>query len=228
MRALSLPRFSPDAIVRRMTIPSAYCWRSLLASLSLALLLGCARTPTHPPLPPEAVVVAFGDSLTYGTGASPEESYPARLEKQLDRRVINAGVPGEVSAEGLARLPDVLDEHTPALLILCHGGNDMLRQLDRAALKANLRAMIALAQARNIPVLLIGVPEPKLRLNTAAVYEEIAQETGVLYEGGILASVLQWPSTKHDMIHPNAAGYAQIADALLEDLIEAGFAARPR
>ena len=207
-----------------MTIPSAYFWRSLLATLTLALLLGCAGPPAYPPLPPEAVIVAFGDSLTYGTGAAPEESYPARLEKLLKRRVINAGVPGEISADGLARLPEILDEHRPALLILCHGGNDMLRQLDRAAIKANLRAMIALAQSRNIPVLLLGVPEPKLKLDVAAIYTELAEDTGVLYEGDALARVLQWPSTKHDMIHPNASGYAQIADALFEVLSDAGLA----
>lgn len=208
-----------------MTIPLAYGWRSFLAYISAVLALaGCAGPPVYPTLPPNAVVVAFGDSLTYGTGAAPDESYPARLEKLLNRRVVNAGVPGEISADGRTRLPEVLDEHSPALLILCHGGNDMLRQLDRAALKANLRAMIALAQSRNIPVLLLGVPEPKLKLNTAAVYDELAEETGVLYEGGILASVLQWPSTKHDMIHPNAAGYQQVAAAVFDALADAGLA----
>lgn len=185
-------------------------------------MAGCARPPAYPPLPPEAVVVAFGDSLTYGTGAAPEESYPARLERLLNRRVINAGIPGEISPDGLARLPEVLDEHSPALLILCHGGNDMLRQLDRDALKENLRAMIALAQSRNIPVLLLGVPEPRLKLDTAAVYEALAEETGVLYEGDILTSVLQWPSTKHDLIHPNAAGYEKVAVAVFEALADAG------
>lgn len=198
---------------------------SRLAVLLVAsVLAGCAGPPVYPTLPPDAVVVAFGDSLTYGTGAAPDESYPARLEKLLNRRVINAGIPGEISAEGLARLPEVLDEHRPALLILCHGGNDMLGQLDRAALKANLRAMIALAQSRNIPVLLLGVPEPRLKLNTAGLYDELAEETGVLYEGGVLASVLQWPSTKHDMIHPNAAGYEQVATALFDALADAGLA----
>lgn len=205
------------------TIPLAYPWRSFALLISLALLLdGCARPPAYAPLPPEAVVVAFGDSLTYGTGAAPEESYPARLEKLLNRPVINAGVPGEISAGGLARLPEVLDEHSPALLILCHGGNDMLRQLDRDVLKANLREMIALAQSRDLPVLLLGVPEPRLKLDTAAVYYELAEETGVLYEGDILANVLQWPSTKRDLIHPNAAGYEKVAAVLFEALVDAG------
>lgn len=204
-------------------------WRALLLCVcALVLLAACAeRSAKFSLLPPEAVILAFGDSLTYGTGADPEASYPAVLENLTKRKVVNAGVPGEVSRDGLARLPALLDEHRPGLLILCHGGNDMLRKLDPGELKESLRSMISMARQRNIPVLLIGVPEPKLALATAPLYAELAEETQVLFEGEILADVLQWPSTKHDMIHPNAAGYRKIAEAIyarLEraDLVEVG------
>ena len=91
-------------------------------------------------LPGDAVILAFGDSLTFGTGAAEDESYPAQLEQLIGRRVVRAGVPGEVSAQALARLPVMLDEHAPRLLLLCIGGNDFLRQLGNRQAESNVRA----------------------------------------------------------------------------------------
>ncbi|HTS86232.1 MAG TPA: GDSL-type esterase/lipase family protein, partial [Usitatibacter sp.] len=92
----------------------------ILALLALALLLGaCGGTKAKlDKLDRGATVLAFGDSLTFGTGANPDESYPAVLAQLTGLKVVNAGVPGELSAEGLARLPDAIDEAKPRLLIL--------------------------------------------------------------------------------------------------------------
>ena len=106
------------------------------------------------------MVLAFGDSLTYGTGATEEESYPAQLERLIGRRVVRAGVPGEVTAQALERLPGALDEHSPRLMLLCIGGNDFLRRLGTAQAEANVRAMVKLARQRGVDVGLIGTPEP--------------------------------------------------------------------
>lgn len=100
-----------------------------LTFLLLAIIVGIGLTAcsTHlklPALSNDAVIVAFGDSLTFGTGSEPAESYPAVLEKMIGRRVVNSGVPGEVTGDGLLRLPEVLEWEKPALLLLCHGGND--------------------------------------------------------------------------------------------------------
>jgi len=192
----------------------------LLAALTLAS--GCGQQAKLAPLPADAVLLAFGDSLTYGTGASENESYPAQLAKLSGRRVLREGVPGEVSATGLARLPGVLDEHRPRLLLLCHGGNDFLRRLPKEQAAANLRAMIRLAQSRGIEVLLIGTPEPGLTLTSAAFYADIAKEFRIPYEGDVLGKILKDSSLKADQVHPNGQGYRLMAERVYELLKKAG------
>ena len=184
--------------------------------LALALLAGCGGPqPALPPLASDAVILAFGDSLTRGTGAGRGEDYLSRLAELTGRTVVNAGVPGEISADGLARLPALLDAHRPSLLILCHGGNDLLRKLDPERTAANLRAMIEEAARRDIPVVLLAVPRPAmLSLKAAGLYREIAKETGVPVETRILPDVLADDALRADPIHPNAEGYRRIAEAL--------------
>lgn len=194
---------------------------ALLAAL-LLLLSGCGQQPKLPPLAAGAVVLAFGDSLTFGTGASEDESYPAQLARLIGRPVVREGVPGEVSATGLARLPAALDEHRPRLLILCHGGNDFLRRLPKEQAAQNLRAMIRLAKARGIEVLLIGTPEPGFTLAAPAFYAEIAKEFRIPYESEVLGKILRDASLKADQIHPNAQGYRLMAGRVAELLRKSG------
>jgi acyl-CoA thioesterase-1 len=185
--------------------------------LTLGLLLGACTesTPRLPLLDSNSVILAFGDSLTRGSGAAEEQSYPAVLSRLTGRTVINAGIPGEVSEQGLQRLPALLDRLRPDLLLLCHGGNDMLRRFSTDITRDNIEAMISLAVERGIPVLLIGVPKPGLVfLKPAAFYAEIAEQYDLVYEGDILAEVESDNSLKADQIHPNADGYSQIAAAL--------------
>lgn len=202
-------------------------YRHLAVTLLLAtslLLSACSRdVPRLEPLTPDAVILAFGDSLTFGSGAHPEASYPAILQQLTGRNVINAGVPGEISSAGLERLPELLDEHQPALLILCHGGNDFLRKLDKAQTSANLRAMIQLAQTRGIGVVLVAVPQPKLMfMEGAELYLHLASEMNLPLEDAIVAEVESDNSLKSDPIHPNGEGYRRMAQAIAELLKEAG------
>ncbi|MGB5438090.1 MAG: arylesterase [Gammaproteobacteria bacterium] len=174
-------------------------------------------------LPDDAVLLAFGDSITYGSGAEEEQSYPAVLSRLSGHPVINAGIPGEISAAGKQRLPALLDRHKPALLILCHGGNDLLHRLDPVETRSNLEAMIESASQRNIPVLLIGVPEfALLFLDTSEMYNELAEKYALLYEGKVLPRVESDPGLKSDRIHPNAEGYREIAVAVHQLLINSG------
>jgi lysophospholipase L1-like esterase len=201
--------------------------RALLRSLSVlavsALLAACGgSSPKLDKLSANDVVLAFGDSLTFGTGAATDDSYPAILERAIGRKVANAGVPGETSEEGLQRLPLVLDEVKPKLLILCHGGNDFLRRLDEKQAGNNVRAMIVLARDRGIPVILLATPKPGLPPSIPAFYGEIATELRLPLDDVIIKSVLLDASLRSDTVHPNGKGYARMAAAVEKVLRKSG------
>ena len=195
----------------------------LVALVAAALLAACGpAVPKLPKLDGDAVVLAFGDSLTFGTGASREQSYPAVLSRLISHKVVGAGVPGEVSAEGLARLPGVLEEVKPQLLVLCHGGNDFLRKTGEEAAAANVREMIRLAQSQGVSVVLVATPKPGFGTSRVPFYEVIGRELGIPVEADILPDVLGDRSLKSDLVHPNAEGYAEIARAVEKLLRKAG------
>lgn len=197
--------------------------RFLVAALVALVLAGCGpKVPKVGRLDAGAVVLAFGDSLTYGTGVSPEQSYPAVLERIIARKVVRAGVPGETSGEGLARLPGVLDEVKPQLLVLCHGGNDFLRKMGEETAAANVREMIRIARSRDIAVVLLATPKPGFGTSKVPFYEEIGRELAIPVEAEILPDVLGSRSLKSDLVHPNARGYEKIAEAVADLLKRAG------
>jgi acyl-CoA thioesterase-1 len=214
--SLSRPRAPHPALLP----DSPACWLLVF----VALLTACAdNKPQLPLLSPDAVILAFGDSLTFGSGTDKAKSYPAVLAQLTGHTVINAGIPGEVTAAGLQRLPALLAQYKPELLILCHGGNDLLRKLNSAATRSNIEAMIKAAAQHNIPVLLIGVPQPALLfMESAGIYNEIAAQYKLVYEGEILPAVEADNSLKSDRIHPNAKGYNLMADAIYRLMQESG------
>jgi acyl-CoA thioesterase I len=183
---------------------------------------GCSDSARLQPLSPDATILAFGDSLTYGTGTSRNNAYPAVLEKLVKRRVINAGIPGEISRNGLARLPALLEKHHPALIIICHGGNDILRKLDLSKTRDNIQQMISLARSNNIDVVLIGVPEFSLFLSTVALYPELAEKNNIPIAEDILAEIIRNNSFKSDHIHPNTQGYQLLAENIAQLLDDSG------
>jgi lysophospholipase L1-like esterase len=191
--------------------------------LALGLLAACGSgQPKLPRLAPDAVVLAFGDSLTAGVGANSGESYPARLEALIGRKVVSSGAPGETSAGGLARLPAALDETKPQLVILCEGGNDFLQKLDDAQAANNLRAMVRMIRAQGAQVVLIAVPKPGLLPSPAEFYADVAKEFAVPHEDNALRKILTDNALKSDLVHPNAAGYARLAEAIAALLKKTG------
>lgn len=203
------------------TARQRWCLYFILAIATITLV-GCGKSPTIPKLDARATILAFGDSLTFGTGATINESYPAQLQTLISRNVIASGVPGETSIEGLARLPQALQQHKPTLLILCHGGNDFLRKLGDEQAKSNVRAMVKLARDNGIAVVLIATPKPGLVVRTPDFYKEIANEFAIPFDDAMLKKVLTDNELKSDTVHPNAKGYSYMADELGKMLKRAG------
>ena len=187
----------------------------------LTLLVGCGADVALRPLPADAVILAFGDSLTHGTGVAPAQSYPAVLESMIGRRVVRAGVPGEITRVGLARITGVLNEHRPELVLICHGGNDILRGIRTSEIRENVGAMVQAALDVGAQVVLIGVPSRSLWLAPPPLYREIAAAHGIALDDEVLPEVLGSAAMKSDAVHPNARGYRHIAErvaTLLRDL----------
>jgi len=186
-------------------------------------LFACTSTqPALSQLPDNAVILAFGDSLTSGVGAPPGSSYPEVLETLIHRKVIKSGISGEVSGEGVVRLPGELSMHKPKLVLLCMGGNDILRKMDLEKTSNNIRQMVQMIRDSGAEVVLIGVPKPGLVLSIAPFYKKISKDTGVPLEGLLLADILADNKLKADAIHPNAEGYRLLAQGIAAFLRKAG------
>ncbi len=194
---------------------------SLLLIVLMVLLNGCDSSELEP-IPQDGVILAFGDSLTEGMGTSIDNSYPAVLARLTGMKVINAGISGETTDRGRQRLADELDQHSPDLLLLLEGGNDILQHREDSQTKANLKAMIEMALDRNIPVVLIGVPDKLGLSNSAALYHQLADEYQVIFAESLLKSLFVQPSLKSDYIHFNTEGYRKMAEGIHEILLDHG------
>lgn len=186
------------------------------------LLSSCQPSGRLSPLAIDATILAFGDSLTHGTGVGRDQSYPMVLSSLISRTVISAGVPGEVSADGLKRLAALLENSRPDLVILCHGGNDILRRMSGAQTEKNLRAMIDLVRTQGAEVVVVAVPTFSLFPKAASYYAVIEDELDVPIEIDILASLISDNSKKSDRVHLNSIGYREMAEAVERLLLDEG------
>ncbi|HVK33296.1 MAG TPA: GDSL-type esterase/lipase family protein [Burkholderiaceae bacterium] len=203
--------------------------RALLAALALAAA-GCGRKkPTARALPRDSVVLALGDSITHGTGAEPAAAYPAQLAALTGWRVVNGGVPGDTAAQALERLPALLAEHRPALVIVSLGGNDFLRRVAPAETDTALRSVVARTREAGAQVLLVAVPQPSLTaaigagLSDHPLYARLADELALPMHAGGWARVLGDAQLRSDQIHANAEGYRVFAEGLAATLRERQF-----
>ncbi|MBN1517916.1 hypothetical protein JXA32_15230 [Candidatus Sumerlaeota bacterium] len=163
-------------------------------------------------------IVAYGDSITRGYGGKREKDYPTQLGERLGRKIINRGFDGARVASGLERLePDCLARQ-PDMVLLCLGGNDLLDKRPRSDVEPVLRSIIERLQQNQVVVVLIEVEGP-LGFGYGDMYKTLAREYGCIYVPNILKGVLGRPKLMHDQIHPNTAGYFQVA-LKVKDVIE--------
>lgn len=195
---------------------------NILCLLFMFFLTGCSEAPKLSRLKSHDVILAFGDSLTQGVGVSKQHSYPSILESLSGVAVINAGISGETTEEGLNRFTDVIERHAPALVILLEGGNDILQNKNLDETQANLNDMIEIAKSYGVEVVLIGVPQKSLFSKSAPLYQVLADKHQIVFEATLISQLMKNKSMKSDYIHFNQAGYAAMAESIHQLLIDNG------
>jgi acyl-CoA thioesterase-1 len=177
----------------------------------------------------EVRILAFGDSLTQGFGLPERDGFVPQLQAWLrahgaaDVVVINAGVSGDTSAGGLARIDWSLTDDVDGVIVAL-GGNDLLRGIDPGEMHANLDGILDAVEARGLPVILAGLPAPpnygaEYRKQFKAAFRALAEEHDAIYYPSFFRGMGQGRSTRQvmrlmqrDGLHPNAAGVEAIVD----------------
>ena len=221
------------AIIAAIAGRGSPAWRyaaPFTIALAAAAMVGCGSA-RESPLPAGSVVLIVGDSITAGYGVEAQQAWPAQLAQRTGWRVVAAGVSGERTEGGRARLPALLDEHAPSLVVIELGGNDMLRRVPDADIVANLDAMIEAVRARGAKVVLMAAPKPSAvgaltGLSPATLYGDLAQRRKAPVIGKALPGVLSDANLRLDLLHPTAAGHRVLADRAVDELAGIGFVAR--
>ncbi len=168
--------------------------------------------------PRNETIVAFGDSLVQGIGASEGKDLFSQVAKLTGKRIINKGISGNTTSDGLNRIDDVL-ELKPGLVIVVLGGNDYLRQVPKEETFSNLRKIVTALQREGAVVIIAGVRGGIVSDHYEPEFEAVAEEYKTGYVPNILKGLIGREQYMSDAIHPNDAGYAIIA-ARIAPLIE--------
>ncbi|MBI9085411.1 MAG: arylesterase [Desulfobacterales bacterium] len=156
-------------------------------------------------------IICFGDSLTYGTGAPDGMDYPSQLSALIEKPVINTGVPGDTTAQALNRLEADVLSHSPRLVLLTLGGNDLKNRVPRKAAFDNLRRIVVEIQKAGALVVIGGIDIPLYGRGFDEAYRQLAQETGSVLIPNVFEGIMGNRNLMSDPIHPNADGYAVMA-----------------
>ena len=166
----------------------------------------------------EGPIVAFGDSLVEGYGVKPDETFVAELSRRLGEDIINLGVSGNTTVDGLTRIRE-LESYEPRLVIILLGGNDSLRKISPEQTFDNLSTLIEALHKKDTAVLLVGITGG---LNYGITYEKefpkLAEKYGIAYVPNILKGLIGKSDLMYDTIHPNAAGHILMADKIEPEL----------
>jgi len=214
-----------------MAIPRNFSLRQfVLLVAAIALVAACSAKPKEQPLPAGSQVLALGDSLTEGLGVTREQAWPDLLASKTGWVVVNGGVSGDTSEQALQRLPGLLDQQNPVLVLVTLGGNDMLQHIPQQQTVANLEQILALIKAHGAKAVLLATPSPSpMRavfqdLSAPGFYRRVAAAQHVQLIGDAIAEVLSDPKLKGDALHPNAEGHARLAEKIYKKLQSIGYA----
>jgi len=214
-----------------MTFPRNFPLRQfVLLVAAIVLVAACSAKPGEQALPAGSEVLALGDSLTQGAGVTIEQAWPDLLARKTGWVVVNGGVNGDTSEQALRRLPGLLDQYNPVLVLVTLGGNDMLRHLPEQQTIANLERIITLIKAHGAKPVMLATPNPSpMRavfrdLSAPDFYRKIAKAQHVPLIEDAIADVLSDPELKGDALHPNAAGHVRLAEKIYKKLQSIGYA----
>lgn len=154
-------------------------------------------------------IIAFGDSLTYGYGAAPEESYPSVLGELIGRDIINLGVNGNTAADGLARI-ETLADYNPSMVLIEFGANDYMRKRPFDQTQKALSDIVDYVQNAGAIAVLVDTGGPGMGKYTDYM-KDLSKQKRTLFVPAIMAGIFTDPSLKSDIIHPNAKGYKIVA-----------------
>jgi lysophospholipase L1-like esterase len=161
--------------------------------------------------PSGETIVSFGDSLTYGTGASNGMDYPSQLSVLIHDRIINKGKPGDTTSTALSRIDDLLALN-PRIVLLTLGGNDLKNGVKKNDAFANLKIIVQRIQNQGALVILGGIDIPIYGNGYAQAYEILARETGAVLVPNVFEGIMGNTQLMSDRIHPNDAGYSIMAE----------------
>ncbi len=188
----------------------------LITALFLSCVLSACTGKKYDAISAGTKVMVLGDSITAGFGLTPEQAWTTRLAADTGWQVINAGISGDTTSGGIARLPALLDEHQPLAVIIELGGNDMLRRLPASSITKNIGEMVEQIQQRGAKPILMAVPKPSVAgvvlssLSDAPFYAEMAKTKNIPLIEDVLSNTLSKPELKLDELHPNSAGHQRI------------------
>jgi acyl-CoA thioesterase-1 len=156
-------------------------------------------------------IICFGDSVTFGYGVSPQESYPAVLAKLVKMPVVNAGVDGDTSAAGIRRIQQDVLNQKPYIVLIEFCGNDFIKDVPKEETIDNIRQMILKAQAAGAITAIVDVSAGFFLRDYRLRFAHLARETGSIFVPAVLTGIITNPRMKSDFMHPNSEGYNLVA-----------------